>query len=103
MTFGEARRLLRRFRVVGDELRARVNAWGFRMPDGFTLSLPAQDFDALWFGMAHMKVWVPELDDEQEVIPGKGRYSRQNFHFVMPGEPREHLRFKGVPVFREEA
>lgn len=101
MTFGQARRQIRRFRAVASTLRARVN--GVRslreMPESLTVG--RSDFEALEFGLSHLKVWLPELDDEMEVIPGSGRFIRQNFLFTKTGEKREHLMFKGIPVFYE--
>lgn len=100
-TFGEKRRLLRRFRQVADRLRNEVNGVRFVLPK--SLSVSREDYEALEFGLSHLKVWVPELDDEMEVIPGKGRLMRQNFLFRLSTEPRQHLMFKYIPVFPKES
>ena len=101
MTFGETRQLLRRFRGVAQTLRTEVNQGGLgHRPE--SLSVSREDFEALEFGLGHLKVWIPELDDEQEVIPGRGRFERMSFLFTKSNEPRQNLMFKAIPVFLTE-
>lgn len=100
MTFGEKRRLLRMFRLVADSLRSLINSHGLRgLPSEVTVSRP--EYEALEFGLMHLKVWLPDLDEEQEVIPGSGRYVRMNSLFRKQGISRDHLLFKGIPIFYE--
>ncbi len=102
MTFGEKRVLLHRFHVLAAQLRAVVNARP-RATFDEPITVSRQDFDALQFGLAHMKVWVPELDEGAEVLPGKGRLVRSNFCFTLTGCPQENLAFKGVAILRGDS
>lgn len=104
MTFSEKRNKLRVFRRIAPLLRDRVNAHGFSTIGTFTLTLCLSDYEALEFGLSHLKIWIPELDDECEVIPGRGKFSRTNMLYARsdePHEPREHLIFKGTKVFSD--
>lgn len=104
MTFGETRQLLKRFRQTARFLRARIDAAGIiaSYPLSFALTVSVEDFEALEFGLSHLKVWVPALDDEQDVILGSGRMERQNFLFRRSGVEGEHLMFKGVTILKSD-
>jgi hypothetical protein len=99
MTFGETKRLLRRFRAIEASLRQSTNVRSMRdLPDAFFVE--RGDYEALEFGLAHVKVWVPGLDDDAEgFLPGKSRWMRQNFLYRRANIEREHVLFKGIPVF----
>lgn len=79
------------------ELRAQVNASGLQsMPSA--IHLGQDDFEILEWGMGHLlKQWMPDLDDEDEVIPGSGRLIRLRGTYTRD-DGTENFLFKGIPV-----
>lgn len=102
MTFGKKRQLLRLFRATATNLRGSLNALGPRQRlELFVVT--REQYEALEFGLAHVKMWVPGLDDDPlGYIPGKSRFMRQNFLYRRANEPRDHLLFKGIKVFFDD-
>lgn len=104
MTFGQKRHALRTFRKHVKAISALVNSYGFRdMPDGLAVTLPPREWDLVQFGLSHVKTWLPELDDEQEVIPGRGKFVRINSTFCRPRIKAQHILIKNIPVLCGDA
>lgn len=102
MTFGEIRRKLRLFRYTTYVMRAQVNDHPLHKLGDFSITLGREAFEACEFGLSHVKTWMPELDEYQEVIPGKGQYVRSHMLYRLTKfQDREHFVFKGIPVFLE--
>lgn len=100
MTFGEKRNALRRFKVLADGLRAQINARGRRWDADGPIAVSTAAFDDLELGLSHVKVWVADLDEEGERIPGTARLVRANFLYRRTGVKQENLMFKGVTILR---
>lgn len=101
MTLTQRKVVIRRARTLMHDLRTQVNE---RMSThGFTavpsaIHLSQDDFEILEWGMGHLlKQWVPELDAEQEVIPGKGKLIRMRGNYAR-NDGTDNFLFKGIPV-----
>lgn len=103
MTLTEAKVKIRAARALMRTLRAEVNSRGLRNPMA-EIVLPREDFETLEWGMGHLlKKWIPEIDDDGEIVPGTEKLRRVNVLYTKP-DGTDNFLFKGIPVrMRKEA